>query len=117
MIRFRCWYCNKSYAVTEHRIAERITCTCERPLRVPKRSGGTCRVKTLVDWLVEVVVYGIGGALLGLGLALLILSQFRGASGLIAGWVLVAALTLVGFAAGLLGGERGVNWVGRLIRD
>jgi hypothetical protein len=31
-------------------------------LRVPKRNGGYCRVKTLVDWMVEAVVYGGGGA-------------------------------------------------------
>ena len=74
MIRFRCWYCNKRYAVADERIGTRITCTCERLVRVPKRNGGPCRVRTPIDYLVEAIVYGGGGALLGLGLALLILA-------------------------------------------
>ena len=49
-----------------------------RAIRVPRRSGGNCRVKTLVDRLVEAVVCGGGGALLGFCLAILILSQLRG---------------------------------------
>jgi hypothetical protein len=31
--------------------------------------------------------------------------------------MLVAGLTVVGFLAGTLGGERGVNWIGRMIRE
>jgi hypothetical protein len=31
--------------------------------------------------------------------------------------VLAVALTIAGFLLGVLGGERGVNWVGRLIRE
>jgi hypothetical protein len=120
MIEFRCWYCDKHYTVPEGRIGERITCTCKNLLRVPRRSGGNCQVKTPVDWLVETVVYGGGGALLGLGLALVILSRWGGPLawdvwGL--GWILVPGLSLIGFLAGLLGGERGINWVGRMIRS
>jgi hypothetical protein len=33
------------------------------------------------------------------------------------GFILVAGFTLVGFLAGLLGGERGVGGIGRLARD
>jgi hypothetical protein len=121
MIAFRCWYCGKRYAVAESRVGERITCTCRHLLRVPKRSGGNSRVKTAVDWLVEVVVYGGGGALLGCGLAFVILSQLprlmvRTGGMLEAGWAFVGGLTLLGFLFGALGGERGVNWVGRMIR-
>jgi hypothetical protein len=32
-------------------------------------------------------------------------------------WESIAALTLAGFVLGVLGGERGINWVGRLIRE
>ena len=32
-------------------------------------------------------------------------------------WETVAGLVVVGFLAGFLGGERGVNWVGRMIRS
>ena len=112
MIQFRCWYCNKRYSVSESRDGEIIDCTCERRLKVPREDGGYCRVKTLVDWLVEALVYGGGGALLGLGLGLLLLRAFlRG------GFVLLGSCMLLGFLAGLLGGERGVNWIGQMIRD
>src|SRR5690348_6779476 len=113
MTAFRCWYCGKGYVVPERRVGQRITCTCRHPLRVPKRDGGNSRVKTPTDWLVETVVYGGGGALLGCGLALLVLSQlsrlmiFTG--GLRRGWLLVGGLTLLGFLLGALGGERGIN--------
>jgi hypothetical protein len=120
MIAFRCWYCGKRYAVAESRVGERITCTCRHLLRVPKRSGGNSRVKTAVDWLVETVVYGGGGALLGCGLAFLILSQLPRlmivTGRLRYGWALVGGLTLLGLLFGTFGGERGVNWVGRMIR-
>jgi hypothetical protein len=117
MIQFRCWHCNKAYMVAEDRVGERLACSCKARLRIPKESGGNCRVKSPTDWLVEGLVYGGGGALLGLGLALLVLSQWRGLAVPARGWVIVPALTAVGFLAGLLGGERGVSWVGRLIRD
>lgn len=114
MIQFRCWYCNKRYAVPEQRIGERITCTCSYLLRVPKRSGGKCRVKTLTDWIIETVLYGGGGALLGFGLALLIVSRMplRRYT-----WVLLVGCTGGGFLLGVLGGERGLEWVGGIIRD
>jgi hypothetical protein len=63
------------------------------------------------------VVYGGGGALLGFGLAVVILSQLHRLATPRGGWVLVPALTVAGFLAGLLGGERGVNWVGQMIRE
>ena len=116
MILFRCWYCGKRYAVAEARAGERLTCSCKHLLRVPKQSGGRTKVLRPVDLLIESVVYGGGGALLGLGLGLLIVSRvpfFR----LGGGGRLIAALTVTGFLAGTFGGERGVNWVGRMIRS
>ena len=115
-IQFRCWYCNKKYAVNSQRIGESITCTCDSPLCVPRCSGGRCRVKTPVDFLVEIVVYGLGGAFLGFGLAVLILSRawfWNRGSGL----TFVVTLTIVGFLAVLFGGERGMNWIGQMIQD
>ncbi len=117
MIQFRCWYCGKSYSVPESRIGQRFPCHCKNTLRVPKRSGGNSRVKTLADWAVEAIVYGGGGALLGLGLGLLIVSQTARVLRHPLMACLVPGLTLAGFLAGLLGGERGVNWIGRTIRD
>jgi hypothetical protein len=96
--------------------------SCSNELRVPRYSGGKCRIKTLADWAVEAVVYGGGGALLGGGLGLLLLSLMRfgyGGAGLLffeVAWILIAGLTAAGFLFGLLFGERGINWVGRLIR-
>jgi hypothetical protein len=49
MINFRCWYCNRRYAVAEQRVGERLTCSCKSLLRVPRKSGGNCRVRTLTD--------------------------------------------------------------------
>ena len=116
MILFRCWYCGKKYGVADARVGERITCSCKHLLKVPKTTGGRSKVLRPVDLLIESVVYGGGGALLGLGLGLLIVSRiplFR----LTGRWELIAGLTIAGFLAGTLGGERGVNWVGRMIRS
>jgi hypothetical protein len=118
MIRFRCWYCNKRYAVPEERIGERLDCTCEQRLRVPRRSGGNCRLRTPIDWLVEALVYGGGGALLGFGLAIMILAMLPLGTPR-SGWflILIPALALLGLCVGLFGGERGINWIGQMIRD
>jgi len=121
MIDFRCWYCNRRYSVVEKRVGQRITCGCQYALRVPKRSGGRCRVKTLTDWVVETVVYAGGGAFLGVGMGLLICTQvvarFGQMSALYVPTISICGvLGLVGFLAGLFGGERGMNWLGRLIR-
>jgi hypothetical protein len=116
MIEFRCWYCNKRYVKREERFGERFTCSCEHLLRVPKRSGGNCRVKTPVDWLVETVVYGGGGAAVGFGLAVLIIGRLRMVY-FSESAMLIPALTLAGFVAGLVGGERGMELIGRMIRE
>ncbi len=117
-IQFRCWYCHRAYSVPERRIGEELACGCQRRLRVPKQSGGPCRVKTALDWVIEITVYGFGGALLGLGLGVLIASQLpRLAPTFPYGWVAIAGLGVLGFLIGAVGGERGINWIGRLIRD
>jgi hypothetical protein len=111
MIEFRCWYCNRRFAKSENRIGERFACNCKRMLRIPRRNGGNCRVKTLVDWLVEAIVYGGGGALLGFGFAVVCLNRAA-----LHAIPMIAALTIFGFLIGLFGGESGINWIGRLIR-
>ena len=104
MIQFRCWYCNKRYSRSNERVGEQFTCTCRNLLRVPKYDGGNCRVKTITDWLVEALVYGGCGGGLGLGLAILILSQFRWVMFIESSWALIFVLTLVGFLIGTFGG-------------
>jgi len=118
-IDFRCWYCGRRYVVAAGRVGERLRCGCGHPVRVPRRSGRSSRARTANDWLIEFVVYGGGGALLGLGLALVLVSEFgvvsfglRFAS---TRWTIVV-LTVLGGLVGGLGGERGINWIGRLIR-
>ncbi len=121
-ICFRCWYCNRRYDLGADQVGERLTCNCGERLRVPKRSGMSSRDKRLIDWCVEFVIYGGGGGLLGFGLGALIVSK------LLAAWwgfwwgswesaLIVGGTTIVGFVAGGLGGERGVNWLGSKIRS
>jgi hypothetical protein len=121
MLQFRCWYCNKRYAVADERAGERLTCTCRERLRVPRRSGGSSRDRRLADWCVEFAVYGGGGALLGFLVAVVIVSRLgllgRFGLGPYGGRAaLIALLTALGFLAGGLGGERGVGWLGSKIR-
>jgi len=117
MISFRCWYCNKSYLKPEDQVGDYFVCSCKNTLRVPKRSGGNCRVKTFTDRLVEAVVYGGAGSLLGFFLAVALFPPvwFPGRFGVRV--AVVVGMTLLGFVLGLLTGEAGVNWVGRIIRD
>jgi hypothetical protein len=116
MIHFRCWFCNKRYTRAESCAGQRMQCSCERPLRVPRKSNGSSRARTLADWLIEALVYGGGGGLLGLGFGLLIVSQIPWRVLEIA-WIVIPPLTVLGFLLGLFGGERAINWLGRLIRD
>ena len=120
MIQFRCWYCRKTYRVADHRLGERIVCTCQRTVRVPKKSGGNSRIRTIGDWLIETILCGGGGAFLGALLGVFILSRFRFASsGFLcsAGVEFVVGLALVGFVVGTAGGIRGIEWIGRKMRD
>lgn len=114
MTPFRCWFCNKYYWVDDARRGERFACSCGRRVKVPRRPNGSSRARSATDWLVEMVVYGGCGGLLGFGLGLLILSRVPfiryGRRELVLG------LTLVGLMAGAVFGETGLNWVGRRIR-
>lgn len=114
MIDFRCWYCNKRYTKLDTQIGLQFECSCKHRLKVPRRSGGRNRVKTPLDRFVEAAVYGGGGGLLGFSLGLLIASQLVLMRQTIR---IVVATSLAGFLIGLFGGERGINWLGRMIRE
>jgi hypothetical protein len=121
MITFRCWYCNKAYLVPEARIGETLRCSCGHPLRIPLRNHGNSRIKTWTDRLVEAVVYGGAGAVLGLLLALFLLGRvpmfgMAGERGLFR-VLFVFGLTGLGFLLGVLTGEAGINWIGRIVRE
>jgi hypothetical protein len=117
MIHFRCWYCGKNYLVQESRTGEKRVCSCERRIHIPSESNGNCRDRSALDWIIEWTVYGIGGALLGGLLALFLVTRvpFLMRRGGIVRMVLLSAL--IGLLAGGLGGEAGINWLGRTFRD
>jgi hypothetical protein len=115
MIQFQCPRCGKSYSVIESRIGQRLTCSCGQFLKVPKRSGGRAGYRTWGDIGIEFVVYGGGGALLGFLLGVLIVAPFG--FGIRRFWGVILAVTLAGFLIGGLGGERGITWIGKKIRE
>lgn len=117
MIKFRCWYCNRRYRVVPPRVGEKLHCTCDHWIRVPRRDGGNSRIKTPLDWFLEITLYGGGGGLLGLGLALLILAKVRFLIWWDSAVATVLSFTLFGFLVGALAGERGVLFLGKWIRD
>lgn len=112
-IRFKCPGCGKTYLKTDDTVGERFVCKCGDRLKVPKKNDGHAGAKRLTDRLIESSVYGVGGALLGLGLGFLIASRpfVRGRKYIIAG------CTVLGFVVCLLGGERAVVWIGQKIRE
>jgi len=114
MIAFRCWFCNRGYYKPESQIGQRFECGCGRRVKVPRRSNGSSKVRSPLDWLVEAVVYGGAGALLGFILSIAIFARIplvrRPAE-------VTLALTLFGLLAGALFGERGIGWIGQKLRD
>ncbi len=114
MISFRCWFCNRVYTKPDEQAGTRFECGCGRRAKVPKRSSGSSKTRSLTDWLLESLIYGGAGALIGFGLSVAILSRlfiFRRPADII------VAVTLFGFAVGTLFGERGINWIGQKLRD
>lgn len=114
MISFRCWFCGRAYLKAEEQARSRLDCTCGRRLKIPRRSGASSKAFSLSEWLVEALIYGGAGALVGFALSIAVLSRlwvFRRPSEVI----LVA--TAFGFVVGALFGERGINWIGQKLRD
>lgn len=118
MIQFRCWYCNRYFRRPDSETYTAVPCRCGHTLRVPKRSWRSCKPWSFTNWLVCAVAYGGGCGLLGLCVGFL-LALKAGPLALAhpVGWALIAAPALVAGSIGVLFGERGVNWVGRFIRD
>lgn len=116
-ISFRCWYCNRGFLVEAGRVGEVLRCGCGHRVRVPRQSGGRSRYRSATDWLVEGLVYGVGGAMLGFGLAVALAGQFLPIPVPGVRRLVLAGLTTAGFLAGLFGGEPAINWMGRRIRE
>src|SRR5260221_12167852 len=112
MLDFRCWYCNRLHTRPADQIGKQFYCSCECLLRVPPRPFGNSRVHTFTDFLATTAVYGGGGALLGLGLALVLLAGFRlSFTPLGFDLVLMIGLPALGLGIGTGFGERGINWL------
>jgi hypothetical protein len=118
MIKFRCPCCNRLHQAASNKIGTRLLCSCQETLRVPARSWESARYRSVGDRLIEISVYGAGGAFLGVCLGLLCLRLvFRLGSMGLWWWGFLAGCAALGFVAGGLGGERGIEWIGRMIRD
>jgi hypothetical protein len=114
VINFRCWHCHRKYAKADAKIGTTFTCSCQSMLRVPKRDGGNCRVKTIADRVVEAVVCGGGGALLCFFFTFFVFGRWIV---VFHSWTFTWVMTLAGGIAGFLGGERAIDWIGNMIRD
>ena len=112
MIRFRCWYCNRRYKKPSNQIGSKFECHCGWTIRVPKYDGGNCRVKTLVDRLIEAVVCSIGCGLLAFCFSFLVFFRIFSWSP----WI-IPGMTLGGAIVGLVAGERAIDFFGAIIRD
>jgi hypothetical protein len=118
VIEFRCWYCNRLHHRPARLVGTKFQCACKYPLRVPARSGGNARVFSLVDFLVTRLVYGGGGAVLGLAVSLIFGARLAARVGFDRGSLVVfLAPPLLGLLIGALFGEAGVGWIGRLFRS
>lgn len=115
-IHFRCWYCNRKLSARSDRVGARRVCNCGSRYRVPSEEGIAPRDKTPLDWLLEFVIYGFGGGFFGFLIGSLILRcTYWGIRPVPARLLLVAVPTAIGFLAGGLFGERGINWIGSLV--
>ena len=114
MLNVRCPICHRKFAKREDQIGQTFSCSCKELLKVPKRSGDARRVRSLAERSVEFAVYGAGGAVVGLVLAVVLFSRLRILPG---DQYALLVWPIVGFVAGGVFGETGANFVGRLIRD
>jgi hypothetical protein len=117
VIRFRCWYCNRKHIAERDRIGEQRTCNCGERYRVPRRSGVSDRDRSVVDFLLEFVLYGLAGGVMCAFVGFVIYARTRilpGVEGLV---FLVAVPGLVGFLIGGFFGERGVEAIRSYFAD
>jgi hypothetical protein len=114
MIAFRCWYCRRGFTRPADQVGSRLWCSCGSRLKIPRRTEGSSKPFAPLDWLIESLVYGGAGALIGFGLCIAIFSRLPFAR---RSTEIVLAVTLLGWLAGTIFGERGVNWMGQKMRD
>jgi hypothetical protein len=125
LIRFRCWYCNRKHVAGWDQVGVRRVCHCGERYRVPRNPGDIAwRARGLHEWLLEFVLYGLGGALLAslifLAIVLLPLRIFLGVDPFVGGamtLILLGITAVLGFLAGVVFGERGINFISSLWDD
>ena len=114
MIHFRCWFCNRAYSKPEDHARTRFACGCGLRVKVPARSGGSSKTRSVTDWLLEALIYGGACALIGFVLSTAIFARIplvrRPAE-------VTIAMTVFGLLVGAVFGERGINWLGQKLRD
>jgi hypothetical protein len=114
MIQFRCWFCNRAFLKPDEQAGKKFECGCGRRAKVPKRSGGSSKTRSLTDWIVETLIYGGACAVFAFGLSFVTITRvpfFR------RDFTPVLVATLVGLFAGALFGERAINYIGQKLRD
>lgn len=110
---YRCPWCDRAHHATAKHIGRVRQCQgCQTRLRVPAQNGVARRCPHWHERLIELVVYGFGGAFLAALPALLLTRLLPSGSY----FALVGGLAAAGFVIGGLGGERGVNWLGQQLR-
>ena len=114
MIQFRCWFCNRGYWKPNEQAGNRFECGCGRRARVPYRSGGSSKSRSLTDWLLETLIYGGACAVFAFGLSFVIVTRLPFFA---RDFTPVIFATLTGLVAGAVFGERALNWVGQKLRD
>ena len=116
-VRYRCWYCNREYDSPIEKIRQILKCSCGRQLRVPRKKNGSSKYLSLRERVIEFVAYGVSGALLFGLLGYFLFFRFGGI-GIRPGRVIgiLDFSLMMGLICGL-GGERVVNWIGRILRE
>jgi DNA-directed RNA polymerase subunit RPC12/RpoP len=115
MIHFRCWFCNRAFLMDADRTGARLRCrNCGARLKVPREAGGSSKYTSVTDRVVESLVYGGAGAVIGFVVWLLTFGRIPGVR---RRWEILAALVGFGLVVGVVFGERGIGWIGQKFRD
>ena len=115
-VRFRCWKCRHRFGVARSQVGRTLQCDCGENVRVPSVDHGNCRVRTILDRLIEALLCGGGCALLGF---LAVMFAFPPLGLYLFGQGMIPGATAVAIGCGLFGvllGERALDMVGAFLR-
>jgi hypothetical protein len=115
-VRFRCWKCRHRFSVARNRVGDKLQCDCGEDVRVPDGDHGNCRVRTLLDRLIEAILCGGGCALIGF-LAVVYAFPVIGVRVFPSEIAFGGAAVAIGCGLfGLLLGERALDLIGAFLR-